>query len=184
MTTSDDVVVGRVVRVHGLRGEVVLDPSSDVPGRYAPGTTVRVDATERTIASSRAHQGRLLVRFEGVDDRTAAEALRGAQVTAPPVDVSDSETYYAHELVGMTVVDEHGTWLGEVVDLVEVPSVAGYDLLEVDTDGTRWLLPDADDLVEVADADGVDVLCVVDPPAGLLPGDEDAAVEVSPDRDG
>ena len=189
---TDQVVVGRVVRVHGLRGEVVLDPSSDVPGRYDAGAAVRVDGTERTIASSRAHQGRLLVRFEGIDDRTAAEALRDAVVTAPPVDLSDSETYYVHELVGMAVVDVDGTWLGDVVEVVEVPSVAAYDLLEVDMDGTRWLLPDADDLVEIADADGVDVLCVVDPPPGLLPGDveresepgEDAAEVVRPDESG
>lgn len=157
------------MRVHGLRGEVVLEPLSDVPGRFDPGATLVVAGTPRTVASSRPHQGRLLVAFEGVADRTAAEALRGAEVTAEPVDLTDTETYFAHELVGMAVVAEDGTWLGEVVDVVELPDAAGYDLLEVDTDGHRWLLPDADDLVEVADADGVDVLCVVDPPEGLVP---------------
>lgn len=157
------------MRVHGLRGEVVLEPLSDVPGRFDPGATLVVAGTPRTVASSRPHQDRLLVTFEGIADRTAAEALRGADVTAEPVDLTDTETYFAHELVGMAVVAEDGTWLGEVVDVVEIPDAAGYDLLEVDTDGHRWLLPDADDLVEVADADGVDVLCVVDPPAGLVP---------------
>lgn len=157
------------MRVHGLRGEVVLEPLSDVPGRFDPGATLVVAGTLRTVASSRPHQGRLLVAFEGIADRTAAEALRGAEVTAEPVDLTDTETYFAHELVGMAVVAEDGTWLGEVVDVVELPDAAGYDLLEVDTDGHRWLLPDADDLVEVADADGVDVLCVVDPPEGLVP---------------
>lgn len=165
------------MRVHGLRGEVVLEPLSDVPGRFDPGATLVVAGTPRTVASSRPHQGRLLVTFEGIADRTAAEALRGADVTAEPVDLTDTETYFAHELVGMAVVAEDGTWLGDVVDVVEMPDAAGYDLLEVEwrsepgghTDGHRWLLPDADDLVEVADADGVDVLCVVDPPEGLLP---------------
>lgn len=188
----DDVVIGRVVKAHGLRGEVVVDPTSDVPGRYDPGVRVTVDGVDRTIAGSRAHQGRLLVVFEGITDRGDAEGLRGATLTAPPVDLTDSDTYYVHELVGMAVVDEDGTWLGDVVDVLEVPSAAAYDLLEVDTDGTRWLLPDADDLVEIADADGVDVLCVVDPPAGLLPGDverrsepgEDAAEVVRPDEPG
>ncbi len=157
------------MRVHGLRGEVVLEPLSDVPGRFDPGATLVVAGTPRTVASSRPHQGRLLVTFEGIADRTAAEALRGAEVTAEPIDLTDTETYFAHELVGMAVVAEDGTWLGEVVDVAEMPDAAGYDLLEVDTDGHRWLLPDADDLVEVADADGVDVLCVVDPPEGLIP---------------
>lgn len=165
------------MRVHGLRGEVVLEPLSDVPGRFDPGATLVVAGTPRTVASSRPHQGRLLVTFEGIADRTAAEALRGAEVTAEPVDLTGTETYFAHELVGMAVVAEDGTWLGEVVDVAEMPDAAGYDLLEVDTDGLRWLLPDADDLVEVVewrsepgdDADGVDVLCVVDPPEGLIP---------------
>ena len=161
-----------MLKAHGLRGEVVVESLSDVPGRFDPGTEVVVGATPRTITSSRAHQGRLLVTFHGIADRTAADPLRGATITAPPVDVTDSDTFYAHELVGMAVVLEDGTWVGEVVDVVEMPRSAGYDLLEVDTDGHRWLLPDADDLVEVADADGVDVLCVVDPPDGLLPGTE------------
>lgn len=181
MTDDADVVVGRVLKAHGLRGEVVVESLSDVPGRFDAGVTMRADGTPRTIASSRPHQGRVLVTFEGIGDRTAAEALRGATLTAPPADVSGSETYYAHELVGMAVVLEDGTWLGDVVDLVDIPSSAGYDLLEIDTDGHRWLLPAADELVEVADADGVDVLCVIDPPAGLLPADEDQAAVVRPD---
>lgn len=181
MTGDADVVVGRVLKAHGLRGEVVVESLSDVPGRFAPGTTMRADGVSRVIASSRPHQGRLLLTFEGIGDRTAAEGLRGATLTAPPVDVSDSETYYAHELVGMAVVLEDGTWVGDVVDLVEIPASAGYDLLEIDTDGHRWLLPAADELVEIADAEGVDVLCIIDPPAGLLPADEDQAEVVRPD---
>jgi 16S rRNA processing protein RimM len=177
---DDTVVIGRVVRAHGLRGEVSVDVTSDVPGRFDVGVTVHVGGTPRTIVARRPHQGRLLVTFDGVADRTAAEALRGLSVTAPPVDLSDTDAYFAHELVGMAVVTVDGEWLGDVVDVIEVPAAAGYDLLEVDRDGLRWLLPDADDLVEVADADGVDVLCVVDPPAGLLPGDEDAAEVLRP----
>ena len=177
---SDLVTIGRVLKAHGLKGELVVEVQSDVPGRFDVGQVVHVAGTPRTITSSRAHQGRLLVTFDGVTDRTAAEPLRGATLTAPPADVSGSDTYYAHELVGMAVVLEDGTWVGDVVDLVEIPSAAGYDLLEVDTDGHRWLLPAADDLVEIADADGVDVLCVVDPPAGLLPGAEDDADAAGP----
>jgi 16S rRNA processing protein RimM len=182
LSTDEQVTIGRVVRVHGLRGEVVVEALSDVPGRFDPGAAVVVDGTPHTVTSSRPHQGRLLVTFDGIVDRTAAEGLRGREVTATRADVSDQDTYYAHELVGMAVVLEDGTWVGDVVDLVEIPERAGYDLLEVDTDGHRWLLPAADELVEVADADGVDVLCVVDPPAGLLPGDEDAADVVAPDQ--
>jgi 16S rRNA processing protein RimM len=177
---DDAVVIGRVVRAHGLRGEVAIDVMSDVPGRFDVGVTVHVGGMPRTIVARRPHQGRMLVTFDGVPDRTAAEGLRGLTITAPAVDLSDTDAYFVHELVGMAVVTVDGEWLGDVVDVIEVPAAAGYDLLEVDRDGLRWLLPDADDLVEVADADGVDVLCVVDPPAGLLPGDEDAAEVLRP----
>ena len=106
MTQRDRIAIGRIVKVHGLKGELVVESRSDVPDRFAPGTQVHVAGTPRTITSSRAHQGRLLVTFDGIADRTAAEALRGAELTAPPADVSDSDTFYAHELVGMAVVLE------------------------------------------------------------------------------
>lgn len=180
--TPDLVVVGRIVKPHGIRGELAVDVLSDVPGRLDAGTEVVVDGARRTIRSSRVHQGRVLITFDGVPDRTAAEQLRGATVEAEPVDLADSDVYWAHELVGMAVVSETGQPLGIVTDLIELPDTAGYDLLEVDLDGTTWLLPAADDLVEVAvTPDDVEVLVVVDPPAGLLPGTEDQAVEASGD---
>lgn len=167
---TDLVVVGRIVKAHGIRGEVVVDVLSDVPGRFDAGATVVLAGDERTIASSRPHQGRLLVRFDGVPDRTAAELLRGAVLEAPAADVSDEDTYYAHELVGMAVVDADGGDLGRVSALIELPEAAGYDLLEVTReDGTSWLLPAVDDYVDVDDApDGGECLRVVDPPEGLI----------------
>lgn len=163
------------MKAHGIRGEVVVDVLSDVPGRFDAGATVVLAGNERTIVGSRPHQGRLLVRFEGVGDRTAAELLRGATLEAPPADVSDEETYYAHELVGMAVVDADGGDLGHVSALIELPEAAGYDLLEVTrADGTSWLLPAVDDYVEVADGpDGGECLRVVDPPEGLIAGEPD-----------
>jgi len=181
--TPDLVVVGRVVKPHGISGELAVDVLSDVPGRLDAGTEVVVDGRRRTIRSSRAHQGRVLVTFDDVPDRTAAEQFRGATIEAEPVDLSDTEVYWAHELVGMAVVDAGGQPLGVVTALIELPDSAGYDLLEVDLDGTTWLLPAADDLVEIAlTSDNVEVLVVVDPPAGLLPGTEDQAVEASGDN--
>ncbi|MFA9444746.1 ribosome maturation factor RimM [Egicoccus sp. AB-alg6-2] len=174
---ADLVVVGRVIKAHGIRGEVVVDVLSDVPGRFDGGQTVVLAGEPRTIASSRPHQGRLLVRFEGVADRTAAELLRGSQLQAPAADVSDEETYYAHELVGMAVVSDDGADLGTVQALIELPEAAGYDLLEVVRgDGTTWLLPAVDDYVEVDDGpDGTECLRLVDPPEGLVHGEADVA---------
>ncbi|MFU8841548.1 MAG: ribosome maturation factor RimM [Nitriliruptoraceae bacterium] len=177
---QDWVVIGRVVKAHGIRGEVVVHPLSDVPGRFDAGTEVAVGGTARTITASRPHQGRFLLALEGVGDRTDAERLRGRDVLAAPVDVSDSEAFYAHELVGLEVVHIDGRHLGVVTALIELPEAAGYDLLEVDRDGGTWLLPCADDLVEaVEDEDGT-ITLVVDPPEGLVDG---APEVVQPDAD-
>jgi 16S rRNA processing protein RimM len=167
------VVIGRVVKAHGIRGEVVVHPLSDVPGRFDAGTEVVVGDTSRTIAASRPHQGRLLLAFDGVHDRTEAERLRGRDVLAAPVDLSDSEAFYAHELVGLDVVHIDGRHLGVVTALIELPEAAGYDLLEVERDGGTWLLPCADDLVEAVEDEGGRLTLVVDPPEGLVDGEPD-----------
>lgn len=168
-TDGDEVVVGRVVKPHGLRGEVVVLPSSDRDDRFAPGATLTgTDKTVYEVASSRGHQGRVLVRFAGVEDRTAAEGLRGLGLSAAATD--DAPTYFAHELVGARVVGPDEVEVGTVVDVVELPAAAGYDLLEVDAHGGGLLLlPAADELMAVAsDDDGRLTLALVDPPEGLL----------------
>jgi 16S rRNA processing protein RimM len=164
------VVVARVVKAHGIRGEVACDLLTDVPGRLDQGTPVTVAGRDTTIATSRPHQGRLLVRFEGVETRNDAELLRGSEVLTEPLPEAEHDAYFVHELVGMAVVDADGAPLGMVRALVELPAAAEYDLLEVERrDGHRWLLPAVDDYVEVELADdGRERLVVVDPPAGLL----------------
>lgn len=180
--TSGLVVVGRIVKPHGIRGELAVDVLSDVPGRLDAGQDVTVGGRSMTVTGSRPHQGRLLLTFDGIADRTAAEGLRGATIEATPVDLGDSDVYWAHELVGMAVRTQDDRPLGVVADLIELPTAAGYDLLEVDLDGATWLLPAAEDLVEVAvDDAGVEFLVVIDPPAGLLPGTEDQILDASKD---
>lgn len=181
---SDELVaIGRIVKAHGIRGEVSVHVLSDVPGRFDAGAEVHLDGRRTSIEASRPHQGRLLLRFAGVTDRNAAELLRGQLIEAPAADLSASETYYAHELIDMAVVDEGGADLGTVSALIELPDAAGYDLLEVTrADGETWLLPAVEDFVEVDEAaDGTERLRLVDPPAGLLdPGDAEV---VRPDDD-
>jgi 16S rRNA processing protein RimM len=171
--------VGRVGRAHGLRGEVVVHLSSDVPDRLAPGVRVRVGGRDTAVATVRDHQGRPLVRFDGVADRTAAEALRGAAVEAEPLGPDELDVYLASELVGSPVVAPDGAELGTVVALVPLPAVAGYDLLEVRrADGSTWLLPGADAFVTVEEAAAGGILHLVahDLPEGLL--DPDGAEDV------
>lgn len=163
-------MVARVVKAHGIRGEVSCDLLTDVPDRLVAGTPVTLGETPTAVTSSRPHQGRLLVRFEGVTDRTQAELLRGREVWTAALEPADHDVYFAHELVGMSVVDADGLDLGRVRALVDLPQAAEYDLLEVDSPhGRRWLLPAVDDYVEVGlDDEGRERLVVVDPPEGLL----------------
>jgi 16S rRNA processing protein RimM len=185
---TDQVVIGRIVKAHGIRGEVVVDVLSEVPGRFEVGATVLLDGRPTRIASSRPHQGRLLVRLEGVGDRNAAELLRGRALHGDAADVTGSDSYYVHELVGMAVVTVDGDHLGDVSGHIELPQAAGYDLLEITRDdGTTWLLPASDDLVEVGELpDGTELLVVVDPPDGLIDGEPDVVRsdgETAPDGD-
>jgi 16S rRNA processing protein RimM len=181
-TDPSRIEVGRVIKPHGLLGELSVFVLTDRPEqRYAPGAAVWLDDEPRTIVSSRPHQKQWLIHFEGVSDRNQAERLRARSITAAPMDGDDdSDTFWVHELVGLCVVTEDSEDLGDVVDVVELPAAAGYDLLEVKhPDGRLWYLPAADDLVQAVETeDGDLVLVVVDPPAGLL--DEDAQEVVRP----
>jgi len=166
------VVVGHVIKAHGLRGEVAVRLDSDVHDRLVPGMSVRVGGRDTVVATSRPHQGRPLIRFEHVRDRTGAEQLRGAAIEAAPVDPEDLDVYLVAELIDREVLGPDGVSLGVVSGLIEMPAVAGYDLLEVRrSDGTTWLLPAADELVEVEElGSGQRLLRVIALPDGLLEG--------------
>ena len=104
--------IGRVSKAHGLRGEVVVIPVTNQPDRFGAGTTVWLDGEETKIATSRPNQNAFLVRFEGVNDRTAAELLRGRTITAPPPgDAPDGEVW-VHEVIGSEVRDRAGAVIG------------------------------------------------------------------------
>jgi 16S rRNA processing protein RimM len=124
---ADLLEVGRVAKAHGLRGEVVVALSTNRPERVARGSVLHVDGRPLTVASSRPHQQRHIVRFEGIDDRSAAEALHGRVLRAEPL--QDPDALWVHELIGATVVDQHGTEHGEVT-AVEVNPASDLLVLE------------------------------------------------------
>ncbi len=141
------VTVGRVLKPHGLRGEVVVEPLSDVPGRLARGSrllaVVDLDARavsglsprELVVTAGRAHGAGRLVRFAGHETRDDAEALRGLwlQVERSAVPPAPAGTYYHYELVGCRVRDAAAGELGTVTDLVD----DGGGLLLLVSDGER-----------------------------------------------
>ncbi|ALG13028.1 ribosome maturation factor RimM [Kibdelosporangium phytohabitans] len=167
-----DVVVGRVAKAHGIRGELAVEVRTDSPEqRFAVGSVVAArlrDGSSRplTLATIRTHGERLLVTFDEVPDRNGAEALRGALLLAdtdalPPTD--DPDEFYDHELEGLSAVLTDGTVVGVVREVVHSP--AG-ELLAVDQDGREILVPFVREIVPEVDTAGRRV--VLDPPEGLL----------------
>ncbi|MEV0791333.1 ribosome maturation factor RimM [Kribbella sp. NPDC050459] len=177
------VTVGRIGRAHGIRGEVGIDVRTDEPDRrFADGEVLVTDAKvsrRLTVAASRWHSGRLLVKFAEVPDRTAAEQLRNLFVQCEVPDderPEDPEEYYDRDLVGLAVRTTDGAEVGEVTDVVHLPS---QDLLEIRrTTGNLVLVPMVEELVPEIDIDKRYVV-VADRP-GLLDPEGAEVVQTEP----
>lgn len=168
-----ELTVGRVVKAHGIGGEVVVEIRTDDPAaRFAPGNTLRAknsrsgEERDFVIDQAREHGGRLLVRLAGVDDRDTADALRGSvfvvdSADLPPIDEPD--TYYDHQLEGLRVRTTTGQDVGVVA---EVLHTAAGELLAVRRDSGEALVPFVGAIVTSVSLD--DGLIEIDPPEGLL----------------
>lgn len=146
--------VGRVARPHGLRGEVIVGLVTNRIERLAPGSRLWAGDRCLEVVRSSPHQGRHIVAFAGVGTREEAESLRGAALSAPPLE--DPDALWAHHLVGAQVRDQEGHLLGQVTALQANPA---SDLLVLDGGGLvplRFVVGHREGQV------------VVDPPAGLL----------------
>lgn len=164
------VVVGRIGRPHGIRGEVTVETRTDEPDeRFAPGAVLSVDTPAGMLTVDRAHwhSGRLLVAFAGVADRNQAEALRGLllHVERDAGEVPDDpEEYYDSSLVGCAVDLSDGTTVGVVSEVVHLP---GQDLLAVRTPDDRdVLVPFVAAIVPTVDVTARRI--VITPPPGLI----------------
>jgi 16S rRNA processing protein RimM len=165
------LVVGRIAKAHGITGEVAVDVRTDDPDyRYAPGSSLTTDPQERgplVIERARWHSGRLLVRFAGITDRTAAEGLQGTLLVADSstsADSDDDDDFWDHDLVGLSAVLGDGTSVGEVVDVLHPPG-PGVLVVRRGT-GDEVLVPFVRDIVPVVDVTAGQV--VLTPPDGLL----------------
>jgi 16S rRNA processing protein RimM len=166
-----EVVVARIGRPHGIRGEVSVEGRTDDPeGRLAPGSPVRTgpaSAGPLTITDGRVHSGRLLLTFEGYADRGAAEGLRNVLLLAdvdPSQRLDDPDEFLDSQLVGLAVRSVAGEDVGELAEVLHLP---GQDVLAVRRrDGTEVLVPFVAVMVPTVDLDAGVVL--VDPPPGLL----------------
>jgi 16S rRNA processing protein RimM len=173
------LVVGRISRPHGVHGELAVEVRTDDPElRLAAGAVLETEpaaAGPLTVAGTRWHSGRLLVRFADVHDRTAAESLRGTLLlvdSADLEDLQDPDSYRDHDLVGLTVAGPDGAAVGTVTDVLH----HGQNLLVVTGSGSRAgreiLIPFVAAIV--TEVDLATRLVRVDPPIGLL--DPEAAI--------
>ena len=161
MAAPARMVVGRVLRPHGVRGELAVEVLSDAPERFAPGAEVAAgdpdgdgELQPLEVAAARLHQGRMLLRFAGIDDRDAADSLRGSLLTIPAEAARElgPDEFWRHQLVGLAVVDADGKDRGVVS---EVQPGTAHDLLEVRRpDGVTVLVPAVAALVDVQLAEG------------------------------
>jgi 16S rRNA processing protein RimM len=177
-----EVVVGRIGKPHGLRGEVTVDVRTDEPERrFAPGSTLLAEPPpgsasslrRLTVAGARWHQSVLLVSFEELPDRTVAESARGIVLHASiPAGESpeDPDEFYDHQLVGLAAYDVDGTPLGTVAGLLHG---GAQDLLRITTPDLREaLVPFVKALVPEVDVTGGRIV-VADRPGLVTPLPDD-----------
>src|SRR5580698_4537067 len=186
------VIVGRIGRPHGIRGEVMVGVRTDEPDlRFAVGSRLELERSGRaddgpadgtqvgetgqdpvgqhlTVASARWHSGQLLVSFAGITDRTAAGELTGGWLSVDTSELpatGDPDEFRDHELIGLSVRTTAGDPVGEVTDVLHY----GQDLLVVRRPGHpvgEFLVPFVKEIVPEVDIRGGVV--VIDPPRGLL----------------
>jgi 16S rRNA processing protein RimM len=164
------VLVGEILKAHGIRGEVVVRSYTENPERFRRGVRLWVGpdlgrASEMVVGAARHQQpGRLLVGFDPALDRTGAEALRVFAAAAELPDLPE-DAYWEHDLVGLSVVDVAGRALGT---LTAVLARAEQDIWAVEAPAGMVLLPAAKAIVVSVDLAAGRV--TVDPPAGLFEG--------------
>jgi len=172
--TPDLLLVGRVARAHGNKGQVIVNPATDFPGeRFAEGNVLVVEqggtSVMRAIRSVRFQQGRPIVALEGVETMNDAEALAGAELKMPASALAPlpANTYYRHDLVGCEVTDTAGRIIGRVTD---VEGSLEQSRLVVESTRGEVLIPMVDRICVKVDPEAKAI--VVDPPDGLLAANE------------
>lgn len=165
------LAVGVIVNVHGLGGEVKVELHTDFPERFIPGAVLYMgeELVPVTVVGARPHKGHMLLRLEGVTDRDTAESLRGNWLFVPESEAADldEDTYWIHDLVGLTVKDEEGTVLGELQDVLVTGANDVYLVKPTPELGVRELLLPAVASV-VLDVDIDNGVMTVSLPPGLI----------------
>lgn len=168
--TGDEITLGRIGPARGVRGDVFVEPWTDVPEeRFAPGTVLRTEPAQAgplTVEAMSTAGGKLVIHFAGVADRAAAEQLRGVRLVMAAADrppLADPDEFYDTDLIGLQARAVDGTRLGPVREVVHA---GGADYLVLEVEGVERLVPFVAALVPTVDLAGG--IVVVDPPPGLF----------------
>ncbi len=167
-----ELIVARIGRPHGLGGEVSLELRTDAPGeRLVVGAVLQTNPSSAgplTVTGTREQAGRWYAHFAEATDRTAAEDLRGVLLVIEEEASDEEDAWYPHELVGLKAERPDGSMVGTIISLESMPA---QDLLVIrEASGEECRIPFAAAFVPVVDVSGGRI--VVDPPYGLLSGEE------------
>lgn len=153
------IAVGRVATAHGLRGEVRVELHTDFPERFQSDLSLFVgeDLSEMEIQFARPHKKMMLVKLAGINNRNAAEALRDKWLFVAEEDAVELEddTYWVHDIIGMTVQTEEEEVLGVITDVLFTGANDVYiiDGRDVATSPRELLLPAIADVVQRVEPD-------------------------------
>ena len=167
------VAVGFVRAPHGIQGELAIDPMTDFPERFLPGSVVLAGDTKYTIRGVRTHQKALLLTLDGIDTRTKAEALRDRLLEVPEGDLPplEEDAYYRFDIIGLQVVDEAGTILGKIEEVLETGANDVYIVRDAESE---LLIPAIDSVVKEVDLETRQLV------VELIPGLERRPLKRSP----
>jgi len=176
MSAPEWVIVGRVRKVHGLRGELVVEAITDRPDEvFSPGRSVVAGATDGTIGrrprqlnveGRRPFKGGFIIAFEEIQDRDEGELYRGRFLLVPGSELPERapDEVYVHELHGLRVELTDGTPVGTVTDVYELPQGLAVDVRREGMSSV--VIPYRAEVVR--DVDVAAGRLVVDPPPGML----------------
>lgn len=162
MSKTDFITIGKIIAPHGVRGDVRIYPITDFPDRFLDMDECYIDKKKFTITSARFHKQFVLMTFEGIKDRNAAELLVQKEVQVKHEDLVPlpEGRYYIFDIIGLTVYDTENNELGILSDVLQPGS---NDVYVVDQeDGKQLLLPAIKDVIIQVDIENKKM--VVNPP--------------------
>jgi len=151
------MAVGQIIGAHGLYGELKVEVYTDFPERFTPGARLLLgeDLETMTVESAPPHKSNLLIRLAEIEDRTAAEDLRGLWLYVPEAEASALEegAYWIHDIVGLRVITTEGQEIGTITDVF---ATGANDIYVVRphpgvNQGRELLLPAIEDVVDRVD---------------------------------